>query len=111
MSNVKEINIKNRMQHFLDNMIKIKNLDLCKIKIDKNSFKNIYIYCIGYKIKCSAKSLYVVINKINGYIKENNENNYLTLLTTDESKETLKTIKNYGAKVRFVRTSLKPRKL
>ena len=92
-------------------MIKIKNLDLCKIKIDKNSFKNIYIYCIGYKIKCSAKSLYLVINKINGYIKENNENNYLTLLTTDESKGTLKSIKNYGAKVSFARTSLKRRKL
>ena len=88
-------------------MIKIKNLDLCKIKIDENSFKNIFIYYIGYKIKYSVKSLYLIINKINGYIKENNENNYLTLLTNDESKETLKKYKELWSKSTFPNNKLK----
>ena len=87
-------------------MIKIENLDLCKIKIDENSFKNIFIYYIEYKIKYSVKSLYL-INKINRYIKENNENNYITLLTTDESKETLKKYKELWSKSTFRNNKLK----
>ena len=39
----------------------------------------------------SVKSLYLIINKINGYIKERNPNKELTLVTTDKSKTTLKT--------------------
>ena len=35
--------------------------------------------------------LYFIINKINGYIKESIRNIYLTLVLTDESKDTLKT--------------------
>ena len=33
----------------------------------------------------SVNPLYVIINKINGYIEESNENKYLTLVPTDES--------------------------
>ena len=35
--------------------------------------------------------LYFIINKINGYIKESIRNIYLTLVLSDESKDTLKT--------------------
>ena len=35
--------------------------------------------------------LYFIINKINGHIKESIRNIYLTLVLTDESKDTLKT--------------------
>ena len=41
----------------------------------------------------SVNSLYFVIDKINGNIEENNGNN-----SADESKETMKNIKNSGAK-------------
>ena len=40
--------IKNRIYNFFDDMINIKNLDLDKIEINKNSYKNILIYNIGY---------------------------------------------------------------
>ena len=33
--------------------------------------------------------LYLIINKINGVIKESNENRYLMLIPTDESKGSL----------------------
>ena len=35
----------------------------------------------------SANSLYLNINKINGYIEESNRNKYLTLDPNNESKE------------------------
>ena len=41
MNSVKEINIKNRTNYFLNNMINIKNLNPEKIKIDEKPYKNI----------------------------------------------------------------------
>ena len=55
------------------------------------------IYCIGYvtvkdsdygKIK-SVKSLYLIINNVDGYFREINGNKYLTLVSTDKNKEVL----------------------
>ena len=40
---------------------------------------------LRYIIINSVNPLYVIINKINGYIEESNENKYLTLVSTDES--------------------------
>ena len=44
----------------------------------------------SYVTIVSVNPLYLIINKINGYIKENNGSEYLTLILTDESKDTLK---------------------
>ena len=35
----------------------------------------------------SINALYLIINKINGYFENINKNQYLTLVTNDESKE------------------------
>ena len=57
-------------------MINMKDLDVNKMKIDENSFKNIQIYYTGYltlknlsyaKMN-SVNLLYLIINKINWYI-------------------------------------------
>ena len=75
MGNIKEINIKNQTYYFF---INIKNFDLNLLKIDKNWYKNIDIYYIGYitlkdsdyvKIN-SVNPLYLIISKVDGYIKE-----------------------------------------
>ena len=42
--------------------------------------------------------LYFIIDKINGYIEESNGNKYLMLVPIDESKDTLKNMKNYETK-------------
>ena len=47
-----------------------------------------------------VKSLYLLINQINGYIEESNENKYLTLVPTDESKDILKTHEELWTKIR-----------
>ena len=89
MNSVKEINIENRMYYFFDDTISIKYLETKKIKINKNSYKNVFTYCISYETTISAKSLCFIISKMNGYIEESTENKYLTLVPTDKSKDTL----------------------
>ena len=63
MSQIKEINIKNRAYYFFDDMANIKNFDPNYIKIDKKSYKNIIIYYIG---NITTKNLsHVKINSVN----------------------------------------------
>ena len=89
MSSVREINIKNRTYYILDDMINIKYIDPDKIKIDEKSHKNIVIYSIGYVTTNRVKSSYLIINKVNGYIDEHDENKYLTLLQFHKGTNTL----------------------
>ena len=52
MGNIKQINIKNRTFYFFNDMINMKDFDPNLLKIEKNSYKDIGIYNIGYiKIK------------------------------------------------------------
>ena len=82
----------------MDDIINIKNFDPNRIKIDKKSYKNIVIYYIGcnttknlrYVKINSVNPLYLVINKINGYIEGSNGNRYLTLTITDKNRDTFK---------------------
>ena len=46
------------------------------------------------------KPLYLVINKINGYIEESNGNKYLTLLPIDGKKQTIKKYEELLSKIR-----------
>ena len=99
MSNkVKDININNHIYYLFNDIINIKNFDLNKIKIDEQSYKNIFIYYIGYvtikdskyvKNNC-VNPLYLIFSKVNWYFKEVNKNKYLTLVLTNESKEIIK---------------------
>ena len=81
MGNIKQINIKNRTYYFFKDMINIEDFDSILLKIDKKSFKNIDIYYIGYitikKIDDydnihSVNPLYLIIGKVDGFIKEKN---------------------------------------
>ena len=48
----------------------------------------------------SVNSLYLISDKINGYIKEGNENKYLTLGPIDESKVMKKKYEELWSKIR-----------
>ena len=73
MNPAKEISFKNRTCDFFDEIIKVKNFDPTWIKINKNTYKSIFIYyieCITTKnlsnVKIeSANPLYFVIDKVN----------------------------------------------
>ena len=85
MSCIKEINIKNRTYYFFNDTINMKNFDLNQIKTDQKSYNN-----LSYVRISSVDPLYLIIDKVDRYIEENNENKYLTLVSTDKSKGTLK---------------------
>ena len=95
-------------------MINIKCLDQNKIKIDEKSYRNVLIYHIGcgvvkdpsYARTNSVNPLYLIIDKLDGYIEENYGNKYLTLVLTDESKDTLKAYEELWSKVRDVIRSI-----
>ena len=103
---VKEVNIKNRIYYFYDDVISIKGFDLSNIQIDENSYKNILTYYIGYvtikrDIKIySVNPLYLNFSKVKGYFEEINRNKYLTLVPTNESKEKIKKYEKLWIKMR-----------
>ena len=78
MRKVKQIEIKNRTYYFDNDKSNIEELDSYLLKIDKNSYKDIDIYYIGYitikKIDdCeniySVNPLYLIIGKVDGHIE------------------------------------------
>ena len=57
---------------------------------------------LSYPTINSVNPLYLIINKMNGCIEERDGNKYLTLVPTNESKGTLKSMKNYRAKTEIL---------
>ena len=99
MGSIKQINIKNQTYYFHNNVINIEELNSSLLKIDKKLYKDIDIYYIGYitikKISdyeniYNVNPLYLIIDKVIGYIEENNENKYLVFDSTDEKKKYLR---------------------
>ena len=97
MSNkVKYMDIKS----FFNDTINVKNFDLNNIKVDEKSYENISIYYTGYVTIEDLKGTkinnvnlsYLIFSKMNKYFEEINKNKWLTLASTNESKE--KILKN-----------------
>ena len=90
------MNIKNRTYYFYNDLINIKDFDPKLLKLDRKSFKKIAIYHIGYVTKkpeykiSSVNSLYLLVDKINGFIEEKEGNKYLNIAFTDSNSEVLK---------------------
>ena len=108
---VKDINIKNHTYYYFDDVINIKDFDPSNIKIDEQSYENIFIYYIGYvSIKkdlkfYSVNPLYIVFGNKNGYFEEINGNKYQTQVPTNENKEKIKKYEKLWLKTRnFVRS-------
>ena len=96
MGNTKQINIKNRAYYFYNGMINIKDFDQKLVRLDKNSFKDISMYYIGYVTKKPEYNidricpLYLLFDEIGGFIEEKEGNKYLNIAFTDSNNEVLK---------------------
>ena len=99
MGKVGQIEIKSRAYYFYNDIINIEEFDSNLLKIDKKSYKDIDIYYIRYitikkiddcKNVYSLNTLYLIIGKIDGYVKEKNGGEYLASDSKDENKEVLK---------------------
>ena len=71
MNNLKEINIKNRTCYF-DDIIKIEDFDF-------ESYEYILVYDILYKVLIGAKSLRIIFDKADGFIRVYDGTRYLVL--------------------------------
>ena len=60
---------------------------------DEKSCKNIHNHYISDETTNSVKLSNLIMNKVNGYIKESNGNKCSTLVSADESREALKKYK------------------
>ena len=99
MGKIKQIEIKNRIYYFYNDIINVEEFDSNLLNIDKKSYKDIDIYYIGYitikKISdfeniCSINPLHLITRKVDGHIEEKNGSKYLVFDSADENKEVLK---------------------
>ena len=109
MGNFKQIKIKNQTFYFFNDMMNIKGFDSNLQKIDKNSYKNINIYYIGYiSIKSyyenisSVNLLYLIIGEVDGYIEKSSRNKYLISVSTDKNKEALTKYTKLWDKIKYL---------
>ena len=81
---------------------------MIQIILDEKSYKNILIYDIGYvRVKDSkyviinsVNPLYLIFNRVNGYVEEIYENKYLTLVPTNASQEKINKWEELWSKIR-----------
>ena len=59
---LKEVNIKNRLCHYFDDIIKIEDFD--NISIDEISYKNIDVYDSSYKTLLGSKPLRIRFDEV-----------------------------------------------
>ena len=101
MGQDKEINIKNQINYFFDDMINKKNFQSNLSKIDKKSHEDIDIYYIGYiTIKkfsdCEnihrVNPLHLIFHSVTGHFKEKYAEKYLIIDSIEKYKDVLSVI-------------------
>ena len=75
----KEISIKNHTCYYFDDIIKLDDFDLDNILIDEKSQENNLVPSIWYRTLIGSKSLHIMFDKIDGFIKVSDGNRYLAL--------------------------------
>ena len=92
---VRQINIKNRTYYFYNDLINIKDFNSRLLKLNKKTSMGLDIYYIGYVDKKpkwnvnNVNPLYLMINKIDGFIEEKDGNKYLNISNTDKNSKVL----------------------
>ena len=76
----KQLNSKNRIYYFYNDLINIKDFDARLLKLDKKTSMGLNIYYNGYV------TLYLMINRIDGFIEEKNGDKYLNINDTQKNK-------------------------
>ena len=94
MVTAKQMNIKNRVYYFYNDLINIKDFDPKLLKLDNKM--DIGIDYIGYVTKKdeykinSVNPLYLLVHRIDGFTEEKEGDKYLDIASTDTNSEVLK---------------------
>ena len=87
--------IKDRSYYIYNDLVDIQNFDVRLLKLDKKTLMGLGIGYVTkkpeYEIN-SANSLYLLINRIDGFIEEKEGDKYLNIASTDRNSEVLKNI-------------------
>ena len=89
------MNIKNRTYYFYNDLINIKDFGARLLKLDENTSMGLGIYYIAHVTKKSewnvnsVNPLYLMINRIGGFIEEKDGDKYLNIADTDRNSEKL----------------------
>ena len=76
---LKEIDIKNRICYYFDDIIKIEDFSLDNVLIDEKSYENISVCNSSYRTLIDAKPLRIRFDKIDGFIRVYDGTRYLVL--------------------------------
>ena len=76
---LKEIDLKKRICHYFDDIIKIEDFDFCNILINEKAHENIFVSDMSCKTLIGAEHLSIGFNKINQFIRVYDGNRYLIL--------------------------------
>ena len=93
---LKELNIKNKTYYFYNDLINIKDFDARMLKLEKVPSMNLGINYIGYVTKKPERNLngvnplYLMINRIDGFIEEKNGDKYLNIASTERNSRVLR---------------------
>ena len=116
---IRQLNIKGRTYYFYNDLINIKNVNINNLKLDKKGVLGNDAYYIGYITKKarrdvnSVKSLYLMINRINGHFEEVDGDKYLIVNSKNGDimqkyqevfngiKETIKIINDYNQPIKY----------
>ena len=96
MARTKQLNIKNRTYYFYNDLINILNFEKSNLKLDKKTSIDLDIYYIGYVDKKpernvnSVNPLYLMINRIDGFVEEKYGVRYLNIADTARKNKILK---------------------
>ena len=69
---------------YLDTIIKIEDLDFSNILINEESYKNILVYNISYKISFGPKPLPISFDNVEVFIRVEDGTRYLVLLGSEK---------------------------
>ena len=93
---VRQMNIKSKTYYFYSDLINIKDFDASLLRLDKKTSMKLGIYYTVYVTKKSdwivnsVNPLYLMINRIDCFIKEKNGDKYLNIASTDRNSEVLR---------------------
>ena len=91
----KQLNIKNRMYYFWNDLINLRDFDLKLLKLDKKSSMDISIYYIGYATKKpeyninSVNPFYLLTGELDSFIDKKEGNKYLNISLTHNNNDVL----------------------
>ena len=92
----KQLSIKNRTYYFYNDLINIINFEASNLKLDKKTSVGLDIYYISYVDKKpewnfnSVNPLYLMINRVDGFIEKKNGVKYLNISDTVKNSKILK---------------------